>query len=269
MENHSEHNTPNQGSPQEERGNRTIASYFENMPKVTAFFKSLDFVKKYVFDFFVIFISISASAGVAEWQRQNIHRHETVLALKAVKEDLMIDTTNFNKIIPTLERLEPVLLDAMNGEVDTNNVEELRLILEGLRAYHGRGVQKYGYHYLSNNIRNPKINSKRLLHFIGIYHELASPEGNFGGFNHDYYEIAFENHQRLFEIFPLYLHPDSTVANQAIVRGASTFLEDPYWRARISLTYRQIVNYNLPVYNNMKNFATKVIAMIERETENE
>lgn len=202
---------------------------------------------------------------MTEWQRLNIHRKETITALKAISKDLRIDTTNYNKIIPRLEEVEPVLLEAMNNEILPTDLKKMKQILSGLRAYHGRGVQKYGYQYLSHNIRNPSIKSRDLLHWIGLYHELSGPEGNFGGFNHDYNEITFENHKRLFEVFPNYLHPDSTVADQAILDSAETFLKSPYWRARISLTYRQITAYNKPVYINNKKLALKIINLIEED----
>lgn len=241
------------------------ADFSNRSHRLTVLFKALDFVKKYIFDFFVIFISITASFSLTEWQRVNIHRKETITALKAVSKDLRIDTTNYNKIIHRLTEVEPILLQAMNNEIAADDVEKLQQLLSGLRAYHGRGVQKYGYLYLSNNIRNPSIKSKDLLHWIGLYHELSGPEGNFGGFNRDYNEITFDNHKRLFEVFPNYLHPDSTIARQSIIDNAEKFLVDPYWKARISLTYRQITSYNRPVYENNKKLAVKIIKMIEAE----
>lgn len=221
--------------------------------------------KKYIFDFFVIFISITSSFALTEYARKQLHRVETITALKAVGSDLVIDTANYTKVIKKLRGVEPILLAAMNREVQATDLEKLKLLLESLRAYHGIGVQKYGYHYLSNNIRNPKIHVPGLLHYIGMYHETTSHEGNFGGFNRDYYEIAFENHKKLFEFFPNYLHPDSTIANQAILDGAEKFLSSLYWKARISLTYRQITSYNLPVYLHTKEFSMEIIKKINKE----
>lgn len=194
-----------------------------------------------------------------------MHRVETITALKAVGSDLVIDTANYTKVIKKLREVEPILFEAMNGQVKGTDVEKLKLLLEALRAYHGIGVQRYGYHYLSNNIRNPKIHVPGLLHYIGMYHETTSPEGNFGGFNKDYYTITFENHQKLFESFPNYLHPDTTIANQAILDGADDFLKSLYWKARISLTYRQITSYNLPVYIHTKTLSLKIISKINKE----
>lgn len=222
-------------------------------------------MKKYIFDFFVIFISITASFALTEWQRLNIHRGETITAIKAVRKDLMIDTASFNRTLRKLSDAGPVLLEAMNGTIEATELEKLKQLLESLRAYHGIGIQQYGYQYLSHNIRNPSIYSRNLLQKIGVYHERSSQEGNFGGFNRDYYEICFENHKRLFELFPNYLHPDTTKANQAVLDSAQAFLDDAYWKSRISLTYRQIISYNTPVYQNQKALATKIIKEIEEE----
>ncbi len=178
---------------------------------------------------------------------------------------MVIDTSNYSKIINKLTNVEPVLLEAMNRNVQADSLEKMKKLLEALRAYHGIGVQKYGYHYLSNNIRNPKIHVKGLLHYIGMYHETTSKDGNFGGFNKDYYDISFENHKKLFEYFPNYLHPDTAVANQAILDGADAFLESNYWKARISLTYRQIHKYNLPVYLHTKELCVKILNKIKEE----
>ncbi len=221
--------------------------------------------KKYIFDFFVIFISIISSVGLTEHARTKLHRVETITALKAVGSDLVIDTANFTKVIKNLRKVEPILLAAMNHELQSNDLHKIKLLLESLRVYHGVGVQKYGYHYLSNNIRNPKIHVPGLLPLIGVYHETTSQEGNFGGFNRDYYEIAFENHKKLFEYFPNYLHPDTTIANQTILDGADKFLASLFWKARISLTYRQITSYNLPVYMYAKSFSLKIIKKINEE----
>lgn len=264
-----EHTTP-EGEPNKQvEIKRSATANVKGIRKITALFKSMDFMKKYLFDFFVIFISISSASYMAKWQTSKLHRFETVKALEAVSQDLKIDTTNYNKIIPKLMELEPILLEAMNGSIEPTEVKKLQGVLTGLRAYHGRGVQKYGYHYLSQNITNPTIYTKGLLHWIGLYHELSSPDGNFGGFNRDYYEITFENHKNLFLVFPNYLHPDSTVAEQAILNGAEAFLSDPYWKARVGLTFRQVTSYNRPVYINNKNLAVKIIEMIEREIEGE
>ena len=185
--------------------------------------KSLNNVKKYVFDFFVIFISITSSFMLTECQREKLHRVETVTALKAVGQDLKTDTTNYNIILKSLREVEPVLLEAMNREVTYDDLPKIKSILFALRAFHGIGVQKYGYHYLAHNIRNPKIHVPGLLHWIGFYHERSSIEGNFGGFNRDYYDICFENHKKLFETFPNYLHPDTTIGDQAILNGVEDF----------------------------------------------
>ncbi len=136
--------------------------------------------------------------------------------------------------------------------------------MEGLRAYHGVGVQVHGYHLFSG-IRSPNVHSTRLILKIGVYYERSSPAGNFGGFNKEYSDITFENYTRLFEVFPNYLHPDTTIADQAIRVGAKALLESPYWRSRISLTYRQLTSLNMVVHINHKNYAATIIDEIEQE----
>jgi hypothetical protein len=247
------------------RGKRSISTMFQNYPKIALILKKANIVKKYVFDFSVIFISIVSSFALTEYNRGNIHRKETETALIAVLQDLRHDTLKYDLLVPRLNESVPILLEVMNGGVLPTEVKKIENILYALRAYHGTGVQKYGYHYLYNNIKNPKIKVPNLLQQIGVYHEHSSPEGNFGGFNKDFYEIAFENHKKLFEIFPNYLHPDTTLATQSILDGAEEFLSSPYWAARVSLTYRQIDKYNIPVYMNNKKLAVKIIKMIKRE----
>ena len=169
-------------------------------------------------------------------------------------------------MIIKLKKYEPVLLEAMNGRVSGNDLEKMKELLEALRIYNGTGTNKYGYNYLSNNIRNPKINHvQNLLHYIGMYHESTSSEGNLGSFTKDYYEITFENHKKLFEYFPNYLHPDTAIGNKAILDGAEKFLESVYWKSRISLTHRQIHKYNLGVYIYTKNLCVEIIDKIEEE----
>jgi len=247
------------------RGKRSFSTMFQKYPRLAFIIKKLNIAKKYVFDFSVIFISIISSFALTEWQRGQIHRSETETALVAVLQDLRHDTLKYDLLLPRLNESVPILLEVMNGDVLPTDVKKLENVLYALRAYHGTGVQKYGYHYLYNNIKNPKIRVPHLLQQIGVYHEHSSPEGNFGGFNKDFYDIAFENHKKLFEIFPNYLHPDTTVAAQSILDGAQEFLDSPYWAARVSLTYRQIDKYNIPVYINNKKLAVKIIKMIKRE----
>ena len=55
------------------------------------------------------------------------------------------------------------------------------------------------------------------------------------------------------------------IANQAILDGAEKFLSSLYWKARISLTYRQITSYNLPVYLHTKEFSMEIIKKINKE----
>ena len=221
--------------------------------------------RKYVFDFFVIFVSIISSFTLTEWQKDNLHRRETVTALKAVSTDLGIDTGNFNKIIGLLQQEEVVLMDAMNDDIHEDSMQQIKDLLHALRVCHIQGCQQYGYHYLTGNIRNPIIYNHKILHLIGLYHEFCSPRGNFGEFNKDFQQITFENHKKLFETFPNYLHPDTSIANQSIREGIHSFLQNPYWKARIGLTYRQISAYNLEVNKYAKELAIKIIAYIEKE----
>lgn len=232
---------------------------------VAYFFKIVAIARKFFSEFFVMFISISASFSLSEWNRANVQEYESKLGLLAIQTELRLDTANFTRTIAKLDEAAPALLEAMNGAVQPTDLHKLQKLLQALRAYHGIGVQKTSVRHVPTIAQDPSIQSRALLHRIGVYHERSTFEGNFGGFNKDYSDIAFENHKKLFETFPNYLHPDTLVANQSILDGAQAFLQNPYWKARIGLTYRQITSYNKPVYIKHKELATTIIREIEKE----
>lgn len=232
---------------------------------VAYLFKLFATVRKFFSEFFVMFISISASFSLSEWNRGNVQEYESKLALQAIQTELRLDTANFSRTIAKLDDAAPALLEAMNGAVQPTDIYKLQKLLQALRAYHGIGVQKTSVRHVATIAQDPSIHSRALLHRIGVYHERSTFEGNFGGFNKDYSDIAFENHKKLFETFPNYLHPDTVIANQSILDGAKSFLQNPYWKARIGLTYRQITSYNKPVYIKHQELATTIIREIEKE----
>lgn len=252
-------------SPREDANNENnkpwsqkAKEYFANLYKT---------IKKFFSEFFVMFISISASFSLSEWNRATVQEEESMLALRAIQTELRVDTANFNRTIAKLDHAAPALLDAMNDSIQPTDLAKLQDLLQALRAYHGIGVQKTSARHVPTLAQDPSIKSRALLHRIGVYHERSSIEGNFGGFNKDYSDIAFENHKKLFEAFPNYLHPDTLVANQSILDGAKAFLSNSYWKARIALTYRQITSYNKPVYVKHKELATTIIREIEKEVQ--
>ncbi|MCH2021198.1 MAG: hypothetical protein MK207_01860 [Saprospiraceae bacterium] len=221
-------------------------------------------MKKYFFDLFIIATCFFFSFFLTYEHNTLENRKETYKVLMAIQRDLKMDTTAYNRILSRLEKVEQILLEALNGEIGIKDYDKFHDLLTALRAYHGVNIQKYGYNYLKEDTRSLVFLTGTLPHRIGFYHH-SSTEGNFAEFNQDYYDICFENHKQLFSIFPKYLHPDSTISVQAINNGARVFLESDYWMGRVALTHRQVIAYNIPLNRLNKKLAIDLLNLIEKE----
>lgn len=221
-------------------------------------------MKKYFFFGFVVCLSLFIAVVTSEYDKKNSEMTLAIASLKSIQTDLRLDTLNFNRTILKLEVAAPILLEAMNGLVASTDLTKLHKLLPALRAYHSASTQNL--HALEDLEKiNFTPHNPNLLYNIHSYQQRLTVEGNLGGFNKDFSDITFENHKKLFEAFPNYLHPDSLVANQSILNGATAFLQNPYWQARIALTHRQINSYNKAAYITQKGLAIKIIEEISQE----
>lgn len=222
-------------------------------------------MKKYLLEFLVIFIGITASFLVDDWREDNQYRAETIKALKLIKFDLRIDTNYYklrmNRLKIAAERLRPGLTD----EPDTLSTRDIRGILKGLRTNADYQVQSYGYNYLNNNIQFPVLHKDTILTNLGIYNALSSKDGNYRLFSLAHFETSLENYKNLATIFPEYLNEDTLIVNRSIIANKDQFLNDPYWKGRISIMYKEATEYMPAVYNKNLKFAEYILAEIEEE----
>lgn len=224
-------------------------------------------MKKHLIEFIVIFIGITASFLVDEWREKKQNREETIKALELIKFDIGVDTNHYKLRLKRLKTASDRLKIGLTNNSDTLNLEEVKLILKGLRMNSDYAIHTYGYNYFTNNINHPQVSNDTVLIMIGGYHSLSSTEGNYGMFNTSNYQMATNNYERIFELFPFYLDSDSTVANASIRDNRKAFFNDKYWQGRISLMYREATQNMPAVYNKNLNFAERILTEVDKELE--
>lgn len=226
-------------------------------------------VKKYLFEFLAIFIAITASFLLDEWRETRQNREETKKALEFIRMDIQIDTNYYRLRMSRLERHAKALEKGLNGSISSDKIDDMKLLLRGLRGNADYEIQHYGFNYLSNNIRMPKMKNDTLLISLGLYYDLSSPSGNYGLFGREHFRLASDHYYKMFESFPRFLDKDTTIANNAIREGMNEFLSDPYWQGRVNLMYREADRSMQLVYDKNLKFAEYLLDQIEKELDDD
>lgn len=222
-------------------------------------------ITKYLFEFIAIFVAISLSFLVEDWREERQNRNETKKALEFIKMDMRIDTNYFKLRLSRLERHANALGKGLDGEIPADSMTQIKSLLQGLRGNADYHVQQHGIYYLRNNIKMPDLKNDTLLVGIGMYYQLASPQGNYGLFNSEHFQLASQNYYQLFEVFPGYLDADTSVVHDTIQKGMNEFFSDPFWYGRIHLMYRE-ANRSMPlVYRKQRDFAEHLLQKIDQE----
>jgi len=222
-------------------------------------------ITRYLFEFITIFVAISLSFLVEEWREERQNRDETKKALEFIKMDMRIDTNYFKLRLGRLERHADALEKGLDGKIPADSITQIKNLLRGLRGNADYHVQQHGIYYLRNNIKMPDLKNDTLLVGIGMYYQLASPQGNYGLFNNEHFQLASEHYYQLFDVFPGYLDADTSVVYETIQKGIDEFLSDPFWHGRIHLMYRE-ANRSMPlVYRKQRDFAEHLLQKIDLE----
>ncbi len=223
----------------------------------------LGFMKKYIIEFLAVFIGIIAAFGLEEWRENNNNEEETSKALQYIKMDLQRDTSYYNLRLKIIERnIEYLKLAEKGPDISSGEFKKLH---KGLRSAVEYKVHEYGYQYLTNSITHPKVKNDTLLMMIGYYYSLSSPEGNYGRLNNDFWKLTTSTYTKLFNIFPQFFHPDSTISNNEIDKNKAQFFSDPFWLGRINLTKRENQDIILQIFHKNREFAESILKYIDTE----
>jgi hypothetical protein len=199
---------------------------------------------------------------VEEYREKQNDIEETRKALGFIYEDLYIDSIYYEL---RLARINENIRDLEIGVNKTNlSVEDFRKLHAGLRRAEDYSVRDYGYKYLINNIKNPKVKFDSVLTLITTFHKNSS-EGDYGMFNKLYWEITHENYLKLFEMFPNFFNADTTLANNEIRRNIKSFLADPYWQGRINLTYQECSGIIKPLSESNRYWNNEIMRQLKTE----
>ena len=128
-------------------------------------------------------------------------------------------------------------------------------------------VYDYGYNYLTNNITQPRVKNDTVMMWIGYYYSLSGPEGNYGRYNANYWDLTGTNYEKLFETFPNFFNQDTLVANSEIKANIKSFMSDKYWQGRIRYTHRENKDLITAIFHKNKKFAEDILQLMEKELE--
>lgn len=220
-------------------------------------------MKKYLFEFITIVLSITAAFSLDLWRDQMNEKEETQKALTYIKLDLQKDTSLYNYRLQLIERNTSFLEIGMIDQ--TPSIDDFKKIHKGLRAAVEYKVFDYGYKYLTNNIAKPIVKNDTLLMWIGYYYSLSGPEGNYGRYNADYWRLTGTNYEKLFEIFPNFFNPDTTLANNEIMANIESFRSSKYWQGRIRYTHRENRDLITAIFKKNRKFAEDILRILEEE----
>lgn len=221
---------------------------------------------KYFLEFAAVFIGVVAAFGLEEWRDQKQEKEETLKALNLIKLDLERDTSLYHfRLDRIIDRNIEYLKLAEQGE--SISVEDFRKVHKALRSGSEYKVFDYGYNYLRNNIRFPRVKNDSALMWIGYYYTLSSPEGNYGRHNAEYQAFTYKSYKKLFEYFPHFFHQDTVMSNAEIRKNIPRFFDDPYWQARIPITERELSGLIKAIFEKNLHFAEHLLKFIEKELE--
>ena len=103
-------------------------------------------MKKYLFEFITIVLSITAAFSLDLWRDQMNEKEETQKALTYIKLDLQRDTSLYNYRLKLIERNTSFLEIGLTDQ--TPSVEDFKKLHKGLRSAVEYKVYDYGYNNL-------------------------------------------------------------------------------------------------------------------------